>query len=482
MRRKNKHEKRLSRPVRLKENHEQNKRRVHIVLKFGWALLFFALLVLAKEHFVDHSVVGEHIKQAAYDISQVWLAAERDTRQLPIVVVDIGTLQPCPQRLPDGTVLYPRQALKDAVTAVMNEKPAALAIDFDFSLGKDIRCPPMDAEELARDQELAPDQKQFPDRGGPPFFDFCLEQKRPIFLGVYRTQYDSPDRWLGSGDYADLAATITLPIETIGEEKVVKESDGVRRSMTRQIVHENKYALDSLSFGLSKHKPRQLSWTQRLLERMPGGTFPIIQTAAVGTGITIEKFLVDFSSLKHLQETTVTYRDGKLTPRGEEITDKLVLMGYTDTAESADKFIVPGDVKQVAGVYWHASAVDTLLRGILAQPTKKGELLLDALFYVPIILLIFGLRMTYAGRREVHIAQHRIESIGTKIAALLIFLFGTYLVSTTHLMWDGFLLVAVITALHPTIESYFRSAAQRLWQNGKRTMPGLFSRGPGRNT
>jgi CHASE2 domain-containing sensor protein len=463
MRKNKKSKKRHRQPIRQAETHEQ-KSRLHIALEFGWALLFFVLLALAKEHFVDHSIVGEHIKQTAYDISQVWLAASRDSSDLPIAVVDISTLQPCPLRLADGSVLYPRQALEAAVTEVMNQKPAALAIDIDFSPGTDIRCPPLDTEELERDKELPTDQLQFSERGGPPFFDFCLDQERPIFLGVYRSQYASPDQWLGSPDYSGLAVTISLPNESGGEEGVTKEPDGVRRSMTRQITHEHETALDSLSFALSKHKPRQLSWTQRLLEQLPGGTFPIIQTEEVGQGFTLDKFLVDFSSLRRLEETKLAYRDGKLIPHGQDLKDKLVLMGNTDTEEAVDKFIAPGDVKQVAGVFWHASAVDTLLRGILVQPTKKGELLLDILFFAPLTLLIFGLRMAYADKPDVHLPLHRIESIGTKIAPVVIFLFGTYFVSATRLMWDGFLLVALVTALHPTIESYFRSAAGWLWQ------------------
>jgi CHASE2 domain-containing sensor protein len=486
MRYKKKSKKRHRHPATQIESRESESR-LQIALEFGWALIFFVLLALAKHHFVDDSIVGKHITQAAYDISQVWLAATRRPAELPIAVVDISSLQPCPQRLADGSILYPRQALESAVTEVMNQKPAAVAIDIDFSVGTDIHCAPLDAEELARDKELPPDQLQFSERGGPPFFDFCLDQTRPIFLGVYRSKYESADELLGSPDYAALAATITLPPENSAEkieeaervplgtsDEKTEEPEGVRRFMTRQVVHEDGFKLDSMSFALSKHKPHQLSWTQRLLERLPGGAFPMIQPVWVAEGITIERFLVDFSSLKHLQETRMTYRDGKLTPRPEYLTDKLVLLGNTDTADSIDKFIAPGDVVQVPGVFWHASAVDTLLRGLLAEPTKKGELLLDLLFFVPLTLLVFGLRMAYAGKPEVHKTLHRVESIGTKLAALLIFLFGTYFVSTTRLMWDGFLLVALVTALHPTIETYFRSAADWLWQNGRRALAGFF--------
>lgn len=487
--RKKKKAKKLHRKSILLPEPQERTSRLHIALEFVWAVLFFVLLALAKEHFVDHSIVGEHIKQTAYDISQVWLAATRDSSEVPIAVVDISTLPPCAQRLADGSVLYPRQAMEAAIAEVMKQKPAALAIDIDFSPGTDIRCPAVDTEELERDKELPTDQLQFSERGGPPFFDFCLDQERPIFLGVYRTQYDSPDQWLGSPDYSELAATISLPIEKRSEEEEVAkepngeadgEADGVRRSMTRQITHESGTALDSLSFALSKHKPRQLSWAQRLLEHLPGGTFPIIQPVPVEEGFRLDKFLVDFSSLKRLQETKLAFRDGKLTS-GEDLSDKLVLMGNTDTAEAVDKFIAPGEVKQVAGVFWHASAVDTLLRGILVQPTKKGELLLDLLFFAPLTLLIFGLRMAYATKPEVHIPLHRIESVGTKIAAVVIFLFGTYFVSTTRLMWDGFLLVALVTALHPTIERYFKSVAAWVWNHLQRSTTGFFP-GRGRDT
>jgi|GEM_PF-3163883 len=470
MRRKKKHKKRARpQPVHGKPQHGSGK--LHIILDLCWALCFFVLLVLAKEHFVDHSVVGEHIKQATYDVSQIWLSAGRKDEP-QIVVVDIGTLEPCAKVQTDGSILSPRQALKDAVTAVMKENPTALGIDADFSPGKHIRCPPVNEEELAQQKQLNEDQIQFTDRGGPPFFDFCLEQTRPIYLGVYRTQDDSPEQWLGFADYSKLAATITLPVENAGEEHQEGPADGVRKSMTRQIIHENGVALDSLSFALSKHKPKVMSWTQRFLEHLPGSVFPIIQRTEAGDGITIEKFLVDFSSLKHLEETTARYEGGKITTHGTELSNKLVLLGYTDSVESIDKFIVPGDVRQVAGVYWHASALDTLIRGMLAQPTKKGEFVLDAIFYVPIVLLIFGLRLAYAQKPGVHISAHRIESIGTKIAALLIFLCGTYLVSTTRLMWDGFLMVAIVTALHPTIEGYLRSAAQWLRQLIGRNTPG----------
>ena len=59
-------------------------RRFHITLELVWTLIFFVLLVNAKEHFVDRSIVGEHIRQATYDISQAWLAKTRDTKKIPI--------------------------------------------------------------------------------------------------------------------------------------------------------------------------------------------------------------------------------------------------------------------------------------------------------------------------------------------------------------------------------------------------------------
>lgn len=463
MRRRSKHKKRHPKRLRPSPQHKLNRRRLRIVFEFIWALIFFVLLVYAKEHFIDHSIVGEHIKQATYDISQVWLAETRDTTKIPIVVVDIGDLPACAERRLDGSVLYPRQILQEALRAVIDQKPTAVAIDIDFSPGSKIRCAPITEEDIAIEKQLSNVEKSYTDRGGPAFFNFCNKLNTSVYLGVYRTQYSPPDEWLGGESFVDLAATISLPMETEGDEKIIKEPDGIRRSMTRQIFSDKRLPLDSLSLALSKNKPRQLSWPQRLLELIPESTFPVLEKMEPEPGIELQKFLVDFSSLRFLEKATVKYADGKLILNGQSLTDKLVLMGYTDPVEEVDKFIVPGDVRQVAGVYWHAVAVDTLLQGILAKPTKKAEFFLDALFYVPIVLLIFVLRMVHANKPEGHIAHHRIESVGTKIAAVVVFLLGTYFVRTTRVMWDGFLLVAIITALHPTLASYFNSTARWLW-------------------
>jgi len=438
------------------------------VLQIGgdlvWSILVFSLVVLAKDQWIDHSIVGQHLRQTTYDISQLWLAARRDTKNVPVVVVDIGSLKPCPERLPDGKMSSPREELKQAITTVMNEGPAAVAIDIDFSPGTDIRCNPVSEH----DQRSENDEGAFTDRGGPPLFQFALKQPHPLYLGVYRTQLEAPDRWLDSDDYRKLAATLTFPPEHSDEEEGTESNDDqIRRYMTRQIINEHEgYALNSLSFALSQHKAVKLSWLQRWVEQLRAAVLPLIETNEQD-GRKIEKFLIDFSALRHMEQTTATYIDQKLVLRGSSLNGKLVLLGYTETAEAADKFIVPGDVRQVAGVYWHACGVDTLLRGVLARTTERGERLLDGLFYLPILLFIVALRIAYLKRPDIHIAEHRIESIGTKIAALLVFLLGTYFVSSTRIMWDGFLLVALISLLHPAIERYCRSAARWIWSRIK---------------
>lgn len=435
-----------------------------------WAVLFFALVVFAKEHWLDHSIVGEHIRRATYDISQVWLAASRDEEPMPVVVVDIGELEPCEKQLSDGTLLSPRDVLKNVVAAVMNEQPAAVAIDVDFSPGTDIRCtPPALPTALQQGEDLG--QVQWPDRGGPPFFDFCLDQKYPIFLGIYRTQYEPSKLWLGAEDYRDMAATLMLPPEGSGEHLASHQDYGIRRYMTKQILNEKAPPLPSLSYALAKLKPQHRSRIQRFLESIGDAVLPLTVIDHPSAELKVEKFLVDFSGLERLENATVNYRDGRLDLKEETLKDKFVILGYTDTAQAVDKFVVPGEVRQVAGVYWHAAAVDTLLRGVLARPTKKGELLLDGLFYLPIVFFIAGLRLAYSRKPEVHVAVHRIESVGTKIAALLVFLLGTYLVSTTRLMWDGFLLVVVVTALHPTLERYLKSAARWIWKMLRTSLP-----------
>ena len=452
------------------------RRRTRIGIELISAILFFVALLYAKEYFIDHSIIGEQLRQASYNISQTWLRVNRDAKRSDVVVVNIGELQPCKKLQPNGNVTDPLASLEKAVSAVMAENPTAIGIDIDFSPGAGIKCDPITEADRVNQELHSGSDLWFTDRGGPVFFEFCLNQERPIFLGVYRSEKLAPRQWLNSIDYAELAAAIILPPETTPEGKPVEDLEGVHKSMALQILNkEANSRLNSLSYALAAQKPRNPSWLERQLERIPNATFPVIETVDNGDGIVVEKFLVDFSALQRLQETTINFDGEKLAAHSDSLSGKLVLLGNTDTEESSDKFIAAaGESKQVAGVFWHASAVDTLQHGVLRRPTPKGEKLLDAIAYLPIVLFIAVIRLAYSREPKVHIAQHRIESIGTKIAALLVLMAGTYFVSTTRLMWDGFLMVTLITALHPTIERYVKSGLKWLLQKGKPRLPNLF--------
>jgi hypothetical protein len=434
--------------------------RAEILRDFGWGVVFFFTLLAIKHVTIDRAVI--HLQQAAYYISQDWLARSRG-EQTSVVVVDISSLgDPC-SAARDRSEQAPRLQLKKAISAVVSEKPAAVAVDIDFSPGLLASCDSRNGV-------------QWTDRGGPPLFDFVLQQDVPVFLGVYRTETAAPAQWLGAQGYEKLAVSLLLPPERAPSyEKQEHPADiGVRRSMPRQLRVGTAQPLDSMAFALAKTLP-QTSWRHRLTRVLPHWAFETVHPDTPVKDVSVDTFLVDFSALDYLQENLWRYKDGKLEPpdnKSAELGSKLVLLGYADAnaihgqddpqtgSRQLDRFTVPGSLREVPGVFWHACATDTLLRGELIEPTSNGKFLLDTLFYVGLVLLpIAGMRWHYRRRRVNKPSPHRLESRAAKLSALIVLLAGTVLVGVTRLMWDDFLIVAVVSMMHPTLHEYTAEGA-----------------------
>ena len=430
---------------------------------------------MLKELLVSHTamfgLLDTHLRRAAYDLSQDWIAATRQG-EIPVAVVNISSLSPCPTQANPS----PRQALESALAAVLREDPAAVAIDIDFSPGKDLSCEnPVvgySAAGVPKDCTARnPSAMEWTDRGGPPFFQYCLNTKQRIFLGVYRQQYHSSDQWLGGESYAPLAASLLVPPEGLEPQSKSEEGQQARLYMGRYVKGCDK--LDSVSEKLAAAYGRD---ERPLLRRLVGnsisrrtkarliGSFLESERGPRSTPFAASIFLVDFSALKSLEDDQATFADGVLTKRGS-LTGKLVVMGYTNINDPAtDKFIAPGEQKQAAGVFWHACGADTLIRGALLQPTPLGGLVLDLTLYLPIVGLITMLNLFVTEESHRETVVERVESIATKVLALLIFLCGTYFIGRLRIIWADFLIVAVVVLIHPALEHYLSLCSGWLWK------------------
>ena len=413
-------------------------------------------------------LLDKHLRRAAYDLSQDWIGITRSS-EVPVAVIDIGG--PCPTKENPN----PRRSLEDALTAVLQRDPAAVAIDVDFSPGVDLSCKhaevPAAAPKVPLDCSAPnPEAEEWTDRGGPPFFQFCLATKRKIFLGVYRQQYRSRDQWLGAAMYAPLAASLLIPAAGLEPEPESEQREQARLYMGRYVQGCDR--LDSVSQRLATAYGRdERPLLRRLLSTAtPGwmkkrlfGEFIESDQVRTTSATMASIFLVDFSALKPLQEHRRKWANGELSG-DDSLQGKLVLLGYTDLSNpETDRFIAPGEQEQAAGVFWHACGTDTLIHGALLQPTALGSLVLDLVTYLPIIVLITWLNLHVSEEYREAVAE-RVESIATKVLAVLIFLCGTYFVGRLRIIWADFLIVALIVLIHPPLERSLTLCGEWLWK------------------
>jgi len=461
---------------------------------FFAGLFFFVLLTLINLVWIEPSLAGQEMKRMAYAFIQARLAMTREDSPTQVAVVDITGLPPC--KVDDGKeIIYPRQALKEALDAVQASNPAAVGVDIDFAPGPDVSCD-------SPQRPASPDQPwDFTDRGGPQLFQFVLDKKQPIFLGVFRTQDLPPSKWLGGEAYKGLAAALLVPPEGgVREENgptPYAERNGRLRFMPRA-VRTRDGTLLSMSAALYGHhfsgKASLRQWLAKFFRpAWRNALFRTEKSENPGEGVFVDEYLVDFSAIQELEEKHATFRNGTLyVPPTQNLGHKLVLLGYIGKSKpstfgkgegkngasnypggseaepegNTDRFPLGSTGEMKAGVYWHACGADTLIRGVLVWPTRTGSVVLDALFYLPIILIILVSRL----RSKKEISAHKMESIFTKAAAALVVIAGLVLINVTRVVWDDFVLVAVLVALHPWLAELaegaigvLRSAAGSAW-------------------
>src|SRR5215213_969039 len=160
-----------------------NENTCKILLHFLIGVIVTALLVVSKLYFETYPEAHK-VEVLTYEFLNSQIPAFSPKVEMPVVVLDVS-------KIPGRETVTSRETLKEIITELVNQKASAIAIDMEFS----------------------PTVKGWIDKKDPGFFDFCIEQRQkkvPIFLGVFRTAKQKPSTWLGSEDYKDLAADITI--------------------------------------------------------------------------------------------------------------------------------------------------------------------------------------------------------------------------------------------------------------------------------
>jgi hypothetical protein len=212
-----------------------------------------------------------------------------------------------------------------------------------------------------------------------------------------------------------------------------------------QVVDSNGsplWSCPSLASATSnKHLIKPSRWTAWALSPV---TFPI------GHIFSSDQFVIDYSALEDIEKTSLRW-DSDDFP---QMTGRIVLVGRGKGSHSTgDKYNIPGRPGSThAGVYVHACAAYTLLKGALYTLSGRGRFVFDLGLSLAIIFAVVAARL-YAVRAQFEADHTRLQLWLTTAAVAVTIVIGYALVNVTRFLWDDFLFVAIALTLHRWFES-----------------------------
>jgi CHASE2 domain-containing sensor protein len=428
--------------------------RIGLDFIIGIALIF--ILLVMKWGF-EKTTSGKFVDLMTYCWIQSRFAVDQD--KFPIVVVDISNLDT--DRLPGR--LTPRAELIALLDAVMRRGPAAVGIDVDFSFD--------------------PKDQGWPPRGGPQLLEYIQNHQghdynAPIFLGVNRTREGEAKQWLGAEEYADLAANVVIPAKEYRRMPLwIRRGSGSCSYLVDDLievalkVEPDKYAkaggekatcLPSLSLALARkfpgielHGVPWPHWLFRAIDEIPTDEAERFHTAYTSTNYSAVKYLEQLTSTAAVSNTDVIL---DVNRNVSTLKGKIVLLGNASRFEQIDKFpmlITPDPWPQdVPGVYLHASATYTLIKGPLFEVTPGGRIFLDLIFAGVVVIGVSLLRLLYCkwmqteGAVQTEVATHRVHWLFTSLAVFAVVVIGYGTVQYHRILWTDWLLVVGGLLLH----------------------------------
>ena len=403
---------------------------------FAFGLAVMVVLLVAHSR-VERSWIGAPLRNYWLGVSGGFFAA----RDVPIVVYDIHNLRPFATERGDTFLKTPRPALEALIHSIATLSPAAIGVDIDLS--------PFDGG-------LAADDKAF--------YEWALAERRdekvPIYLGVYRWAAGPSELWLHDPKYRALGAALTLPVDPTYLLASLKTdgSGDFKPTMALALASALHAAQvnaqsDPAAFLASLSRPM----TGRRLLR------DTAETQSDGQQLAGPGFLVDYSALPRIDVRTVHVEGDTMHPQplidtDERLVGKVVIIG--DAHPEDDPVLVPWQRKLVSGVLLHASGAYTLAVNPLYELTTVARVALDAVTTILALGIVAAVRLAYASKRGLRVRHELLRGVMSWVLALALLVLCLTIVRTWSIVWDDFVLVALLLILHPVAERWFEGTAR----------------------
>jgi CHASE2 domain-containing sensor protein len=434
--------------VRAGTHVREAKRRIAADVVVG--LLMTAFFIVACDAF-ERTSTGEFLEESVYDFLQLRLSSKLDASSLQVLVVDIGDMKMDRDPVDRRRDFTNRDELQALVEKIGAHHPAAIALDTDFT--------PY-ANQREQDRR---------------FLDFCLNlaeqgpnggnRRLPVFVGLHEAVALGPDLCLTEPRFASLAAFVGFP--NVREEESRKWMvESVAVPYEEEATHAQKiWNCPSLSAAVTdrrvKPAPRWIRWAIEDVF-VDEESLPRV-TEASAAGIGQARFLIDYSPLEALEKNSIPSGEIEAFLQDHSIEGKYILIGRgLLSRDTGDKYPVPGRRANAhPGVYVHASAADTLLRGPLWEITDFARLLIDIVFSLASILGLAAIRLRRL-RRGGQPEDDRLSLVATTAVITVTVAVGFVTVNITRLMWSDFLLVALSEIVDYSFESHIEPFTDRV--------------------
>jgi len=423
------------------------------VLRNYWlSLLGAAALLSVIQWGVSQTDSGSNLLRLNDEWIQRQLAVHGRKKTPSVCVIDLT--KSVPDCFETGRIPVPRSLMTEVIEMVALLNPRAIGVDVDLS--------PLGVETADPDND-------------PAFFLHCMDYSTrgstaiPVVLGVSRTVGGGHHYWFADSSYASLLAgailhptaarlprgQLVLWVEAATPHEATTRLWSLSAQMVRRATREGlEHSPDS--WEKTGFEPDWWIWRQ-LVKSVESNQ---LGNPGDRTFMRIGNIVGDFSNIIALQKPpyTIPVEDLHKPEVQEFIRDKYVILGFSHGASTSDLFCVPGSDEPVAGVYLHASGVESLIQQPLLRlvdPWGKWALMFAL---ATVVAAIAGGIVLLRHRRHM---EQDLEVIGGGInnAALVIGLVACILyVGVVRVCWDDFLLALPFMTLSPIIEARIRKA------------------------
>jgi CHASE2 domain-containing sensor protein len=387
------------------------------------------VLVFAKSR-IEGTPFGDWFNAQGHNLLGALISKYDPNEDLPVKIVDISSLP----RDKDGAT--PSGKLREIVTALVDSKARAIAIDINFSPRTDIEKDAVDTFSRAE--------------GDDEFFEFLHKQPIPVYVGVYNPGVE-PSSWLGLKENADLASDITFYSLDTYKIPARFKCEGQERS------------LNSLSTALADNldHPHPPDWLKEYLTDPNSAhelkKMQLNNKKGEKVNCSSSSTLVNYAKLDLMEKLSIPAPDRNSiliakNPDGlSKFQNKLVIIGYGQQDKATDSFVVNGYRRPIFGTYVHAMGTYTLVASPLYELKSKASETLDILLGFLLVLIFSSIRWLNIDSPS---SMHRWEWICVFVSIITVFTAGFALIYFYRTLWSDFLLVVLVLLLHSSVQNF----------------------------